>query len=328
MANVTVSGPFQYNFNTPLSGTTSVSSNTGSILYNNGLETLSIQYDNGTLAASNVAVSQSATPSGPTVASVSIDVRGMGLSLDNVVALAKTNYDSFLSYLLRGNDTVSGSSANLVGGDGNDRLYETGSGTVDGGTGLNTLLLSQGFRDSAPVIHQTGEQNFTITQSAIDITSPNPSTSSTITATGIQRIQINASVTAFDISGDAGQAYRIYQAAFARTPDTPGLSDQVNALDHGLSLHDLAANFLGSAEFAQHYGTNLSNTDFVTALYQNALHRAPDAPGLANWVNALNAGAIDRATTLASFSESLENHIATDPILVTGIHLDPTHLYA
>ncbi len=45
----------------------------------------------------------------------------------------------------------------------------------------------------------------------------------------------------------------------------------------------------------------------VHELYENALHRAPDAQGLANWTNALDHGVLDRAEVLIGFAQSLEN---------------------
>jgi len=51
------------------------------------------------------------------------------------------------------------------------------------------------------------------------------------TLVSIERIQFTDGTLALDESGNAGQAYRLYQAAFGRTPDTPGLSHNLNLLD-------------------------------------------------------------------------------------------------
>jgi hypothetical protein len=40
---------------------------------------------------------------------------------------------------------------------------------------------------------------------------------------GVERIAFSDATIALDIAGTAGQVYRIYQAAFSRTPDKPGL---------------------------------------------------------------------------------------------------------
>ena len=57
------------------------------------------------------------------------------------------------------------------------------------------------------------------------------------------------------------------------------------------------------------YG-GLSTSDFVSALYTNALHRPADAPGLNAWVAALGAGA-SKADVVVGFSDSLENRTHT-----------------
>ena len=122
--------------------------------------------------------------------------------------------------------------------------------------------------------------------------------------------------------GSAAQAYRLYQAALDRAPDSGGLSAHTGALQHGLSLRDDALSFINSVEFGVKFGTNTSDQAFVTALYNNVLDRAPDAAGNASWLNALTNHILDRASVLVGFSESVENHTKVDPAIAAGIHLD------
>ena len=125
-----------------------------------------------------------------------------------------------------------------------------------------------------------------------------------------------------DLHGSLAQAYRLYQAALDRAPDSGGLSAHTDALQHGLSIHDDALSFINSVEFGVKFGTNTSDQAFVTALYNNVLDRAPDAVGNANWLNALTNHTLDRASVLVGFSESLENHANIDPAITAGIHFD------
>ncbi len=104
-------------------------------------------------------------------------------------------------------------------------------------------------------------------------------------------------------------ATRLYQAAFGRAPDTAGLMQQSRALLAGTSLSTLANGFIGSAEFASRYGVNPSTGDFVSAMYQNVLHRSADAAGLQVWTTAI-AGGLSRADVLTGFSDSAENRNA------------------
>jgi Ca2+-binding RTX toxin-like protein len=112
----------------------------------------------------------------------------------------------------------------------------------------------------------------------------------------------------------AGEVARLYDTVLARLPDAGGLANWTHVLESGGSLQGVADGFVGSQEFQQTYG-NLSNTDFVTLLYHNVLHRLPDAAGLNNWVAALATGE-SRAQVVVGFSESPE-HIAN-----TAAHID------
>jgi V8-like Glu-specific endopeptidase len=144
----------------------------------------------------------------------------------------------------------------------------------------------------------------------------------TRTFTNIVRLRFTDRVIAFDLDGNAGKVYRLYQAAFNRTPDSGGLGFWINAMDNGTSLRTVASNFMSSAEFAALYGSNPSNQTFVTNLYFNVLHRQPDQGGFDFWVNALNSGTA-REDVLISFSEGFENRAGVLPAMAEGIVYTP-----
>jgi len=73
-----------------------------------------------------------------------------------------------------------------------------------------------------------------------------------------------------------------------------------------LNLDQVAGGFTGSAEFQAKYGA-LDDTQFVTLLYNNVLHRAPDPAGLSGWLNVLETGGT-RTSVVIGFSESPEYH--------------------
>lgn len=133
-----------------------------------------------------------------------------------------------------------------------------------------------------------------------------------------ERLSFTDGTLALDLDGNAGQAYRIYQAAFDRTPDAAGLSYWINSMDAGFALIDVAAGFVGSAEFATVYGTDASDEAFVARLYENVLGREGEAAGLTFWVDQLEKGAT-RAQVLAGFSESPENITGVAPAIADGI---------
>jgi len=103
------------------------------------------------------------------------------------------------------------------------------------------------------------------------------------------------------------QVARLYDTVFGRAPDPAGFDDFTQAIISGETLGQAAKTFMASQEFTNLYGSAPSNAMLVTELYQNTLHRAPDAAGLALYVNALNSGQLGRADLLVSFSESAEH---------------------
>lgn len=135
------------------------------------------------------------------------------------------------------------------------------------------------------------------------------------------RLRFADTTVALDVDGIPGQAYRMYQAAFNRKPDLAGLGFHINTLDLGVSLVQLAQNFINSAEFANTYGA-LDNNAFVTLLYKNVLQRLPDEAGLKYWADHLDGvGGIQstRAQVLQGFSESAENKALVLPAIAGGI---------
>lgn len=181
-------------------------------------------------------------------------------------------------------------------------------GAVDGGGGVDTVSFS--LASSTCKLGQSGA-GYTVTSSS----------GVTTTLVNIERIQFSDKTVALDINGNAGQAYRVYQAAFNRTPDNAGLKYWINSMDQGTTLQQVASGFLGSAEFKTQYGANPSVADFVNKLYQNVLHRAGEQSGVTYWNNELNTGHQSMAQVLAGFSESPENQAAVIGFIQNGISL-------
>lgn len=98
---------------------------------------------------------------------------------------------------------------------------------------------------------------------------------------------------------------RLYMATFDRNPDVGGFHYWEQQVDRGMSLTDVAASFVNSAEFSQTYG-NLSNTGFVDQLYLNVLDRSADAGGREWWTHHLDNQTMSRQEVVIAFSESAE----------------------
>lgn len=203
-----------------------------------------------------------------------------------------------------GNDTVNSGagSDNITAGLGND--------SIDGGEGVDLSIYS-GCKAS----YTTSLQGGTLTVSG--------GTDGTDTLVNVERIRFDDTALAFDISGNAGQVYRLYQAAFNRTPDKAGLSGWINGVDQGLLMVNVAPSFIASDEFVALYGVNssasASASDFVTLLYKNALHRDPDQAGFDYWVAQVTGNDVTREQALLGFSESAENQAALIGVIQGGI---------
>jgi V8-like Glu-specific endopeptidase len=215
-----------------------------------------------------------------------------------------------------GNDVLTGGASNdaLMGGGGNDRLEgKAGNDTLDGGAGTDIAVYSSAR--SNYIINKIGA-TFTVQDKT--------GTNGTDLLSDIERIQFSDTNVALDIDGIGGQAYRIYKAAFARTPDAAGVGYWIAQMDKGVSLVDVAAGFINSDEFHQLYGTHPSNADFLTKVYTNVLGRAPDQAGYDWWLDQMNTVPSETpAQVLAQFTESKENMDAVVQLIGNGFSYTP-----
>lgn len=252
--------------------------------------------------------------------------------------VADYNYD--LS-LLGGNDKFTGSATQAINDaaqalDGNDVFtgygdengyWYSGGDHFYGGNGID-MSVYQGTFNQYNV-----QQNATIQDARTDYTSSN--TGKVVTdfvanrdgidkLIDVERLSFSDTNVAYDIGKgqNAGEAYRIYKAAFDRAPDADGLGFWIDALDNGASLTGVAQGFINSVEFKNMYGANPTDQQFVTELYNHVLHRAPEGEGYQFWLNSLSSG-VSRAQVLADFSESTENINQTDPLIANGIQYQP-----
>lgn len=237
-------------------------------------------------------------------------------------------------YLLEGNDYVEGSPFNdrliawggddlMVGGAGSDALYgSNGSDTLRGGLGDDFLIGGDGLDFAIMAGPQSNFTSRVTPDGALELTDTAPNGNGTDYLSEIERIRFTDVTVALDTAGIAGEAYRLYKAAFDRTPDLTGLGFWIENLDSGVSLLEAANGFINSAEFQADYGANPSDRDFVQLLYENVLDRQPDASGYEYWVSAMQNG-LSRAQVLVEFSNSPENIQNVAPLVANGIRYVP-----
>lgn len=243
-------------------------------------------------------------------AGLQIEISEFSVSAPIAFTLVNSNnLRDVFSVVLGGDDRIIGSLwDDYIGGyAGNDLLYgRSGSNYIDGGSGIDTALY-----DGSIYAYQ-------ITQASGGFYVRSAQVNDTLVS--VERIGFEDATLAFDHT--SAQAYRLYQAAFARTPDTGGLSHWVAAMDDGVGLHTVASSFLGSVEFHHLYGANPAPHDFVALLYQNVLGRLPDQSGYDFWLGRMDAGET-REAVLVAFSESAENQANVAVDIAGGILLTP-----
>ncbi|WP_306395562.1 DUF4214 domain-containing protein [Telluria beijingensis] len=217
-----------------------------------------------------------------------------------------------------GNDVLLGSwlDDRLVGGAGDDVLVgDVGDDLLFGGAGLDTARYFR-LREQYAVSQGAAPGTWVVDDRAAAY-------GGTDQLDGIERLAFADGGIALDIDGVAGQAYRLYRAAFDRAPDEGGLGYWIAAFDRGTTLHDVAEWFIASSEFRDIYGAAPGNTAIVTLLYNHILDRAPEQGGFDFWVDVLDSQRADLATVLAAFSESVENVGAVAPLIGQGIAYQP-----
>jgi hypothetical protein len=184
------------------------------------------------------------------------------------------------------------------------------SQNIDGGAGIDTLVYYS--NSYGIVISKLGDRTL--------VTNPSGEVDTLI---NVERLKFSDTAIALDTNGVGGQAYRVYQAAFNRTPDLGGLGYWISGMDGGASLKSVAQGFVSSAEFKAVYGASPTNAQIITKFYENVLHRAPETGGYNYWLGILNSGQGTVADVLAAFSESPENQSGVIGVIEKGMRYTP-----
>ncbi|MFC5373614.1 DUF4214 domain-containing protein [Brevundimonas faecalis] len=124
--------------------------------------------------------------------------------------------------------------------------------------------------------------------------------------------------TTTDQDSSAAKIWRLYDAALDRAADIGGLKFYTQLLDQGESLEKVAGYFLNSAEFN---GSGMTDSQFVTVMYQRALNRTPSQAEL-DYQTARLANGLTRAAYLVEAAESLEHRAITAAAIAAGLTVE------
>lgn len=255
-------------------------------------------------------------------------VTNMAHDATRIAQFAETEGDTQQTYafVFSGDDSFTGSASadGLMGYAGNDS-FNAGAGDdrINGGAGNDTINGQDG-KDTA--VYGGARANFTVTRTASGFTvTDKTGANGTDTLTGVERLVFADGGVALDVetTGLAAQAFRLYKAAFARTPDNGGVGYWMTAMDKGMKLVDVAQLFLTQDEYKKAYGAVTNNRELVTKYYENILGRAPEKAGLDYWANALDNKHVTVAEALAMISESGENVTGTAALIANGFDYTP-----
>jgi Ca2+-binding RTX toxin-like protein len=198
-----------------------------------------------------------------------------------------------------GDDVIAGGEGNddLSGGAGDDQLITgDGSDVVDGGDGTDAIFYA-GIRNTLDV-SITVNYHYQISQAN--------SLDDIVNVEYIQFDDGRMSISyAVEVRENQEEFARFYSALFGRTPDNDGLTYWVNDLVNGNTMSSAANSFTLGTEFQNLYGPSVSNTAFVTLLYQNILDRTPDQAGYDYWISEIVRTG-NRGDMIVSFANSTE----------------------
>lgn len=281
---------------------------------------------------------------GGTVTSISFShppvSNGVGLNAGSTVAITGTsitvptllsrdalNVDFLLGILLAGNNTYTTVTATVTGSAGDDVFNILGATTkyiyypgipanagthttVKGGAGQNTGVFN-GLRTDATLAGGGGNENMLL-MDALHL----PSLALTAELVSIDKLQFLDGAT-YETNGSFGaQAALMFEGVFGRLPDA------INAGGFALVAEQSGRETAAALMLATPEGggntAGLSNAQFVTRLYNDMLHRAPEAQGLAGWQADLDSGQLGRADVTARFAGSIEAQTANASSFASG----------
>jgi hypothetical protein len=208
-----------------------------------------------------------------------------------------------------------GTNTQIIGTAGNDTIWAGGADNSFNGDGGHDTMLFHG-RAGDYILTVNSDHSIT----AVDTVASRDGTSQIV---AIEYLQFT-DTTIFAESADDANIARLYTAALGRTPDKGGLNYWENLYANLIPASakaegpifalaqtplqagggSIAAGFTGSVEFQSKYGS-LTDSAFVTQLYNNALSRGPDPGGLTYWTDALQSGTT-REMALVGFADSSE----------------------
>jgi uncharacterized protein (TIGR03118 family) len=157
-----------------------------------------------------------------------------------------------------------------------------------------------------------------VSQAYLDLLGRQPTTTESANWTsqlnsGASRLQVVQGIQS-TVEYQTREVNNAYELLLHRNADAGGMAYWLAQLQNGATIEQIDAGIAGSAEFYTAQGGGTTG-GFLSALYNDALGRAPDANGEAFYVSRMQAGATNEQVALAVFTSE---EYRTD--LVTGFY--------
>jgi len=215
-----------------------------------------------------------------------------------------TSAGAYMDFTINSALNQSGNQAN------NSFTPGAGNNAIDGMGGIDT------------VVYNGASSNFAIERGIYGVSvTDRTGALGTDNLVNVERIQFSDGWKALDINGVAGQAYRLYEAALGRPAEKAGLGYWMWRTENGLTLQQMASEFTKQKEFAELYGANPTDAQFLRQLYLNILDREPDAAGYDYWVGRIVGSS--REQIMIEFSEGFENQAQVIGSIQNGMDYTP-----
>ncbi|RZI43162.1 DUF4214 domain-containing protein [Herbaspirillum sp. HC18] len=168
--------------------------------------------------------------------------------------------------------------------DSSQLIANTDNNDVSGTSKDARIVFTASKTGTVYVLHGGAEGGMgTYTLNVIDKTPPASTDPTTQTPTA-------KGDTPVEYSSEQLELIKLYLAAFLRAPDKGGFEYWSQQIASGKTFSQVSDAIFSLDVVKAIYPDSLSNSDFVTKIYQNVFGKAPDADGLAYWTGMLNNG--------------------------------------